>query len=123
MKGFISLLLVVAVCLGGWQFWKYRTGLRSKSSSAPPQTEERAPEQQLPGLEPKLEGPLRTAQQGGAKALKEWLEGQSVIVRVELKVGINQVILSTAGMTDEAALELAERMTKKIDDIRDTDQD
>src|SRR5688572_29120369 len=74
MKGFISLVIVAAVCLGAWQFWKYWTEVRSTSSSAPPPKEERPPEQQLPGLEPRLEGPLRTAQQGGAKALKEWLD-------------------------------------------------
>jgi len=74
MKGLISILIIAAVCFGGWQLWNYWTELRSKSSSAPPPTEQAAPEQKLSGMDPRLEASLQKAQQGGANALKEWLD-------------------------------------------------
>ena len=74
MKGLISILIIAAICFGGWQLWKYWTDVRAKSSSAPPPAEQSAVEQKLPGMDGRLEPSLQKAQQGGAPALKQWLD-------------------------------------------------
>lgn len=74
MKNLISIAVIAAICFGGWQFWKYWSELKRKNAGSPPPTEQTAPVQQLPGLEPRLEASVQKAQQGGAQSLKQWLD-------------------------------------------------
>jgi hypothetical protein len=74
MKALISIVVIAAICFGGWQFWKYWSELKRKNEGTPPPAEQTAATQQPPGLESRLEASLQKAQQGGAQSLKQWLD-------------------------------------------------
>lgn len=74
MKALISILVIAAVCFGGYKFWEYWSELRRKNEGTSAESKQAAAPQQMPGMDPKLEPSLQKAQQGGAQSLKQWLD-------------------------------------------------
>ncbi len=74
MKAVISIIIIAAVCFGGYKFWEYWTELRNKNLGVSAKSESAAPVEQVPGMAPQLEASLQKAQQGGAQTLKQWLD-------------------------------------------------
>ena len=76
MKAVISILIIVAVCIGAWKLHEYYTKV-TQEDEAKRQAVAAAASikgEQLPGLPYQLEPSLQQAQQDGVKALKQWLE-------------------------------------------------
>ncbi len=73
MKALIAILVVAAVCLGGWKIWEYWTEVNNKNSDNAAAAQP-ASSDQLPGMAYQLEPSLQKAREGGARPLKQWLD-------------------------------------------------
>jgi hypothetical protein len=100
MKFLIGLIIVVGLSLGAWQFYQYWGTFQDKpaSTSAPAQAEVTG--EQLPGLPPALAGPLQTAEQHGAPALKEFLAAHSTAIKDPRRAWIELDYVILAGASD-----------------------
>jgi len=108
MKWVIGLIIVVGLSLGAWQIHQYWGTFNDKPSG----TGEPAPAQadisgdQLPGLPGTLEGPLRTAEEHGAAALREFLAAHGNAIRDPRRAWIELDYVVLAGANDPAEARL-----------------
>ena len=105
MKFVIGLIIVVGLSLGVWQIYNYWGNYKEKPpvvAAPPPEVEVNG--DQLPGLPQKLDGPLQTAEQHGAPALRDFLAAH----RNEIKdprlawIQLDYVVLAGASDPGEA---------------------
>ena len=108
MKFIITVIIVVGLAVGGWQFYNYWNGFKAKDGQ--PTAAVDVPVEQLPGLPPALEPRLQAAQQS-AKNFHEFLTtyGKSIADPRLSSIELDYVVL--VAHTDIAE---ARRMFSKV---------
>ena len=102
MKWMAGLIVVAGRCLGVWQFfqyWENFMGKAPKPALAAPAPVEVSGEQ-LPGLPDALQGPLQTAEQHGATALREFLAAHGNAIKDPRRAWIELDYVVLAGAND-----------------------
>jgi hypothetical protein len=74
MKALTSILIVLALFFTVWKVWEYWDKVSTEREVAEEKAKKPLDPSSLPGLDYKLEQPLREAQAKGADGLKDWLE-------------------------------------------------
>jgi hypothetical protein len=74
MKALTSILIIVAIFFTVWKVWEYWDKVSTEREIAEEKAKKPLDPNSLPGLDYKLEQPLREAQANGADGLKDWLE-------------------------------------------------
>ena len=109
MKFVIGLIIVVGLSLGAYQLHEYWGNFKDK----PPATAQQAPPpvsgEQLPGLPNHLEGPLQTAEQNGAAAMKEFLTTHAKEIKDPRLAWIQLDYVILAGTSDPGEARLVFR--------------
>jgi hypothetical protein len=85
----IAILIVVVVCLAGWQMFVYWDKVNHEEETQRKEASSTATQLQiLPGLPQNLDQSLRTAQSQGEKALGTWLKNYGSMVQDPRKAWI-----------------------------------
>jgi hypothetical protein len=74
MKIALSILIVVAVCVGGWKIWDYWAKVREQENVVQQDEPIELNPTSIPGLPYQLEPKLTEAKQRGAKTLKQFID-------------------------------------------------
>jgi len=73
MKIALSILIIFAVCFGGWKIWDYWAKVREQENVVQEEPAELNPTS-IPGLPYALEQKLTEAKKAGAKTLKQFID-------------------------------------------------
>jgi hypothetical protein len=111
MKFVIGLIIVVGLSLGAWQIYQYWGTVKDKpAQTAAPATVEISGGQ-LTGLPRPLEGPLQTAEEHGAAAMKEFLAAHAKEIQDPRLAWIQLDYVVLAGGSDPGE---ARRVFRKV---------
>jgi hypothetical protein len=102
MKFLIGLVIVVGFSIIGWHLYQYFGEVQDKSTNAAARAS--APVEisgdQLAGLPPALDWPLREAEQHGAPALREFLSAHASAIKDPRRAWIELDYVVLAGTSD-----------------------
>jgi hypothetical protein len=111
MKFIIAMAVLIGLSLGIWELFQFWEGHQEepRPATAPAQVEISG--EQLPGLPSSLEGPLRTAEEQGAPALRQFLNDHGNMIKDPRRAWIDLDYVVLAGATDPAE---ARRVFSKV---------
>jgi len=102
MKFVIGLIIVVGLSLGVYQFYQYYGQFQDKPTETAAPARVEVSGEQLPGLPSSLQGPLETAEEHGAAALKTFLTVHGHEIQDPRRAWIELDYVVLAGATDLA---------------------
>jgi hypothetical protein len=100
VKFVVTLIIVVGLSLGAWQIYQYWGNFKEKTPEAAAPARVEVSGDQLPGLPARLEGPLQTAEEHGAAALREFLTDHGKEIQDPRRAWIELDYVVLAGVSD-----------------------
>jgi hypothetical protein len=109
VKFLVGLIIVVGLSLGVWQIYQLWENDKEKSpdtTASPPAAPPEISGEELRGLPPNLQGPLRTAEEHGAAALRAFLTAHGGEIKDPRRawIELDYVVLVGASDPGEARL-------------------